>query len=195
MTGTSVHGGNAGKLCATEGSASGVPRWHALGRGSAAGDALDGGVLGADGPGADGPGADGLGGDALARDARALDALTPDRLTVAAPAPHNLAAGGRAAGAPVPDGSASLPGPVVEAGAVPTASSAVRHPRHAGMRRRLRALRLGVGWAVLVAIGGATMLPAADALASGIDRPPYIVQQVVAASPTATSQGEGTRRD
>lgn len=48
---------------------------------------------------------------------------------------------------------------------------------------------------MLVAIGGVAMLPAADALASGVDRPPYIVQQVVASSPTATSQGEGTRRD
>lgn len=123
---------------------------------------------------------DGLGGDALARDALALDALNP----------HASAPGTPAQGA-----SASAPGRAVLAGAVPTGSAGARHPRRTGVRRRWRALRLGLGWAVLVAIGGATMLPAADALASGVDRPPYIVQQVVAASPTATSQGEGTRRD
>ena len=123
---------------------------------------------------------DGLGGDALARDALALDALNP----------HASAPGTSAQGA-----STSAPGRAVLAGAVPTGSAGARHPRRTGVRRRWRARRLGLGWAVLVASGGATMLPAADALASGVDRPPYIVQQVVAASPTATSQGEGTRRD
>jgi hypothetical protein len=90
---------------------------------------------------------------------------------------------------------APIPGPVVAAGTRPADVSGVRHPPHRGLRRRWRALRLGVGWAMLVAIGGVAMLPAADALASGVDRPPYIVQQVVASSPTATSQSEGTRRD
>lgn len=170
MTGTSAHEGNVGKCSGTDGAAAGVQRWHAVTVDVFAGDAL--------------------GGDALARDALALDALDPH-----APTPGTPARGIQAPGTPTQGISAAAPGHAVLAGAVPTESTGARHPRRTGVRRRWRALRLGLGWAVLVAIGGATMLPAADALASGVDRPPYIVQQVVAASPTATSQGEGTRRD
>lgn len=64
-----------------------------------------------------------------------------------------------------------------------------------GPRQRWRAIRLGAAWAMLVAIGGVSMIPAAEALAAGVDQQPYVVQQAVVASPTASSQGEGTRRD
>lgn len=170
MTGTPAQDRYVGEGPAPGTSAPGVPTCDELRRETSAGETSGGEVLAA---------------EALAWETSAGESLPGKALAPEACAP----------GAPILNGSAPIPGPVVVADTRPSDASGVRHPSRRGLRRRWRALRLGVGWAMLVAIGGVAMLPAADALASGVDRPPYIVQQVVASSPTATSQGEGTRRD
>lgn len=175
MTGKSAHDRHVGEGPASDAPALGTPRWRALRQSTSAMAEQVRDTAGREG---------------VVRGAPALDAPAPGAAAPRVPTPGALTAG-----APTPIGSAPIPGPAVVAGARPADVSGVRHPSRRGPRRRWRALRLGVGWAMLVAIGGVAMLPAADALASGVDRPPYIVQQVVASSPTATSQGEGTRRD